>query len=260
MTDDHTIQEMSCSDSKLINTPNLDNITKEGMQFNCCYVTSATFAPSRAVILTGKFSHQYGVTNNLDEFVGKQVTYPKLLRNAGYETAMIGKWHLGSTPTSFDYWSVLPGQGDYYQPEFIEMGKTITEAGYVTDIITHKVINWLENRDESKPFAMVYQQKAPHRNWIPAPRHLGIFEDKYFPEPENLFDKYEGRGAAASGQKMEIKNYMWDAWNFKLASKEELEQFAAKNSIEAIKNGKKHDMDGANSRTGNSIESSTFGI
>lgn len=248
MTDDHTTQAMSCYGSELIETPNLDRIAKEGMRFNNCYVTNAICAPSRAVILSGKFSHVNGVTDNAKVFDGSQVTYPKLLRQAGYQTAMIGKWHLGSTPTGFDYWSVLPGQGNYYQPEFIEMGDTITEDGYVTDVITDKAINWLEKRDTRQPFAMVYQHKAPHRNWMPAPRHLGAFEKKVFPEPATLFDDYTGRGSAAREQEMEIANHMWDAWDFKLATKEELDAFGANHQLEVITDAKHHDVAGANKR------------
>lgn len=248
MTDDHTTQAMSCYGSPLIETPNLDRIANEGMRFNNCYVTNAICAPSRAVILTGKFSHKNGVTDNAKVFDGSQTTYPKLLRKAGYQTAMIGKWHLGSAPTGFDYWSVLPGQGNYYQPEFIEMGDTIKEEGYVTDVITDKAIQWLEKRDTNKPFAMVYQHKAPHRNWMPAPRHLGVFEDKLFPEPETLFDDYKGRGSAAREQEMEIANHMWNAWDFKLATKEELNDFGANHKLEIIADAKHHDVAGANKR------------
>jgi len=249
MTDDHTTQAMSCYGGNLIKTPNIDRIANEGVKFNNCYVTNAICAPSRAVILTGKFSHINGVTGNANVFDGSQQTYPKLLKNAGYQTAMIGKWHLGSSPTGFDYWSVLPAQGDYYQPQFIEMGDTITENGYVTDIITDKAISWLEKRDEKKPFAMIYQHKAPHRNWIPAPRHLGTFENKIFPEPENLFDDYNNRGSAAKQQEMEIANHMWDAWDFKLATKEELDAFGEQNQLQSIKDAKHHDVAGANNRT-----------
>ena len=248
MTDDHTTQAMSCYGSELIETPNLDRIADNGMLFNNCYVTNSICAPSRAVILTGKFSHINGVTDNAVVFDGSQQTYPKLLQEAGYQTSVIGKWHLGSSPTGFDYWSVLPAQGDYYQPQFIEMGDTITEQGYVTDIITKKAIQWIDGRDKNKPFAMVYQHKAPHRNWIPAPRHLGALEDHVFPEPESLFDNYEGRGSAAKEQEMEIANHMWDAYDFKLATQEELEAFGAKNQLEEIKDAKHHDVAGANKR------------
>ena len=231
----------------MIETPNLDRIAKEGMRFNNCYVTNSICAPSRAAILTGKFNHINGVTDNSKVFDGSQMTYPKLLKKAGYETSIVGKWHLGSSPTGFDYWSVLPAQGDYYQPDFIEMGDTIREQGYVTDIITKKAINWLsKSRDNSKPFAMVYQHKAPHRNWIPAPRHLGIFEDKIYPEPETLFDDYEGRGSAAREQAMELENDFWPVWDLKVATRKQLEDFGKNNKVEKIKDAKQHDVDGAN--------------
>lgn len=248
MTDDHTTQAMSCYGSKLIKTPNIDRIANEGVKFNNCFVTNAICAPSRAVILTGKFSHINGVTDNSKVFDASQTTYPKLLQKAGYQTAMIGKWHLGSTPTGFDFWSILPGQGDYYQPDFLEMGDTIRENGYVTDIITDKAIKWLQNKDNSKPFAMVYQHKAPHRNWLPAPRHMGIFENTIFPEPDNLLDDYKGRGKAAHEQEMEIKTHMWDAWDFKLATSEQLDEYGRTHKTENISNAKQHDVDGANKR------------
>ena len=247
MTDDHTTQAMSCYGSKLIETPNLDRIANEGMLFNNCYVTNSICAPSRAAILTGKFNHINGVTDNSKVFDGTQNTYPKLLKKVGYQTAMIGKWHLGSSPTGFDYWSVLPAQGDYYQPDFIEMGDTIREQGYVTDIITKKAINWLsKSRDKSKPFAMVYQHKAPHRNWIPAPRHLRAFENKIFPEPATLFDDYSGRGTAAREQEMSLEKDFWPVWDLKVATREQLENFGKNNKIEKIKDAKQHDVEGAN--------------
>jgi arylsulfatase A-like enzyme len=247
MTDDHTTQAMSCYGSKLIQTPNLDRIAKEGMLFNNCYVNNAICAPSRAAILTGKFSHINGLTDNAKVFDGTQMTYPKLLQQAGYETAVIGKWHLGSTPTGFDFWSVLPEQGDYYQPDFIEMGDTIREMGYVTDIITKKALKWLDkDRDSSKPFAMVYQHKAPHRNWIPAPRHLGIFENTTFPEPETLFDNYEGRGTAAKTQEMQLEHDFWPVWDLKIATREQLEEFGRKTQSKTILDAKQHDVAGAN--------------
>ncbi|SHE81718.1 Arylsulfatase A [Mariniphaga anaerophila] len=249
MSDDHTTQAMSCYGSKLIETPNLDRISEEGMQFEHCYVTNSICAPSRAAILTGKFSHLNGVTDNAKIFDGTQVTYPKILQKAGYQTAVIGKWHLGSSPTGFDYWSVLPGQGDYYQPEFIEMGDTITETGYVTDVITDKAIKWLSEKNQDKPFALVYQHKAPHRNWIPAPRHMGVLENKEFPVPETLFDDYKGRGSAAREQEMEIANHLWDAWDLKLASREELEEFGKNNVLKKITDAKQHDVEGANKRS-----------
>jgi arylsulfatase A-like enzyme len=167
MTDDHTTQAMSCYGGKLIQTPHMDRIAREGIRMDNCYAVNALSGPSRACILTGKFSHINGFTDNASTFDGDQQTYPKLLQKAGYQTAMIGKWHLISMPQGFDYWTILSGQneqGDYYDPDFIENGKPIREKGYVTDIVTDKAIQFLEHRDKSKPFCLLYQQKAPHRN------------------------------------------------------------------------------------------------
>ena len=168
MTDDHTTQAMSCYGGNLIQTPNMDRIANEGIRFDNCYAVNALSGPSRACILTGKFSHENGFTDNASTFNGDQQTFPKLLQQAGYQTAMIGKWHLISEPQGFDHWSILSGQheqGDYYDPDFWEDGKHIVEKGYATDIITDKAIKFLEGRDKNKPFCMMYHQKAPHRNW-----------------------------------------------------------------------------------------------
>ena len=138
---------------------------------------------------------------------------------------MIGKWHLISEPQGFDHWSILSGQheqGDYYDPDFWEDGKHIVEKGYATDIITDKAIKFLEGRDKNKPFCMMYHQKAPHRNWMPAPRHLGIFNNTTFPEPANLFDDYEGRGRAAREQDMSIEHTLTNDWDLKLMTREEM--------------------------------------
>ena len=224
MTDDHTTQAMSCYGGNLIQTPNMDRIANEGIRFDNCYAVNALSGPSRACVLTGKFSHINGFTDNACKFNGDQQTFPKLLQKAGYETSIIGKWHLISEPQGFDYWSVLSGQeeqGDYYDPDFWENGKHITEKGYVTDIITDKAIKWMEGRDKSKPFCMMFHEKAPHRDWMPAPRHLGIFNDVTFPEPENLFDDYKGRQAAAE-QDMSIAKTLKEDWDLKLLTHDEI--------------------------------------
>ena len=224
MTDDHTAQAMSCYGSLLVETPNLDRLAREGMLFESCYVSNAISGPSRACILTGKYSHVNGFTDNSRTFDGDQQTFPKLLHDAGYQTAMIGKWHLNSDPQGFDFWSILVGQGEYYSPLFIENGEERIEPGYVTDVITDKAIGFLERRDKSRPFAMLYYHKAPHRNWMPAQRHLGINDDRVFPEPFNLLDDYSGRGSAARGQAMEIGRDMWPEWDLKLMTPEQLAQ------------------------------------
>ncbi len=225
MTDDHTTQAISAYGSKLTTTPNIDRIANEGIRFDNCYATNALSGPSRACILTGKFSHANGFKDNSSVFNGNQQTFPKILRENGYQTAIFGKWHLISEPQGFDYWSVLGKQnqqGEYYQPEFWENGKMIVEKGYVTDLITDKAIEWLKNKNSDKPFAMMLHQKAPHRNWMPAQRHLGIFNDSVFPEPDNLFDDFATRSAAPKEQDMNIAHTLQNYWDFKLATPEEL--------------------------------------
>ena len=223
MTDDHTMQAMSCYGG-VMQTPNLDRLAREGVRMDRCYVSNALSGPSRACILTGKLSHMNGFTDNSRTFDGDQQTFPKLLHGAGYQTAMIGKWHLNSAPQGFDYWSILKGQGEYYSPLFIEEDGEHVVPGYVTDVITDKAISFLEGRDRSKPFAMLYYHKAPHRNWMPAQRHLGMFEGHTFPEPETLLDDYSGRGSAAREQEMTIARHMWPAWDLKIMTPQELEQ------------------------------------
>jgi len=209
MTDDHASHAMSCYDSKINKTPNLDRIAKEGMRFANCFCTTSICAPCRAVILTGKHSHINGVIDNRKRFDGSQQTFPKLLQKAGYQTAMIGKWHLKTDPTGFDYWSVLIGQGPYYNPPMKTPNGTVKYTGYTTDIITLLALDWLQHkRDKDKPFCLMYQHKAPHRNWQPGPEHLTMYDDVTIPEPETLFDDYSNRGRAAKEQDMSIEKTM----------------------------------------------------
>jgi arylsulfatase A-like enzyme len=208
MSDDHAAQAMSCYGSKINQTPNLDRLAEEGMRLDNCFCTNGICAPSRAVILTGKHSHLNGIIDNRLSFDGSQQTFPKILQQVGYTTAMIGKWHLKSDPTGFDYWNILPGQGHYYNPDLIEMGERKNHIGYVTDIITDISIKWLESIDKSKPFCLMYQHKAPHRNWMPGPQHLTMYDGVEIPEPENLLDDYQGRSPAASEQEMSIAKDM----------------------------------------------------
>lgn len=209
MTDDHAWQSISAYGSRLNETPNIDRIAAEGMRFDRAYVTDAICAPSRAVILTGKHSHLNGVRNNVNVFDGSQQTVQSLLHAAGYRTALIGKWHLKSDPTGFDYWRVLPDQGQYYQPDFRTPDGTVRLDGYVTDIITDLAIDWIrQNRDPERPFLLMYQHKAPHREWLPSPEHLTDFKDAPLPEPATLFDDYAGRGSAAAAAEMRIADHM----------------------------------------------------
>ncbi|GAB6008137.1 sulfatase family protein [Dysgonomonas reticulitermitis] len=227
MTDDHTTQAISVYGGKLVETPNIDRIANEGIRFDNCYATNALSGPSRACILTGKFGHINGFTDNAKTFDGSQETFPMLLQQNGYQTAIIGKWHLISEPRGFDFWSILSGQheqGDYYNPDFIENGQSIQEQGYVTDIITDKAIHYIKDRDTSKPFVLMVHHKAPHRNWMPAERHLGVFNDSVFSEPDNLFDDYKTRSVAPKEQDMSIAKTLTNYWDLKLGTAKELEK------------------------------------
>ena len=215
-TDDHALESISAYGKRFAEiapTPNIDRIAKEGMLFERSYCGNSICGPSRATILTGKHSHLNGfMDNNFSRFDGNQPTFPKMLQKAGYETAVIGKWHLVSNPTGFDHWEVLPDQGSYYNPDFIQMdGSKKRFPGYVTDLIVDKSLDWLKNRkDKSKPFVLMTQQKAPHRNWVPAERHMNLFDDVVLPEPETLFDDYKNRVDAVSKQAMTIsKHFSW---------------------------------------------------
>ena len=208
MTDDHASHALSCYGSKINKTPNLDRIAKEGMLFKNCFCTNSICQPSRAVILTGKYSHINGAIDNKGRFDNRQQTFPKLLQKAGYETAVVGKWHLDREPTGFDYWNILIGQGPYYNPPMIENGKQVKHSGYTTDIITDHCLKWLKDRKSDRPFCLLYHHKAPHRNWQPGPKYLHMYDDVKIPEPETLFDDYSGRGTAAREQDMSIAKTM----------------------------------------------------
>ena len=210
-SDDHAYQAISAyGDSrKLIETPNIDRLAKEGVRFDRCLVPNSICGPSRACVLTGKYNHLNGFYNNTNSrFDPNQMTFPKLLKEAGYRTAVIGKWHLISDPTGFDEWHILPGQGIYYNPPMIHNGERVPHEGYTTDIITDLSIDWMKKQDASKPFLLMCQHKAPHREWSPPLRHLGHDNDRVYPEPETLFDDYSGRGKAERSQDMTLaKSY-----------------------------------------------------
>jgi len=209
MSDDHAYQAISAYSNKLIQTPNIDRIAKEGMLFTNASVTNSICAPSRAVILTGKHSHINGKIDNLSPFDTTNITFPQLLQNAGYQTAMFGKLHFGNNPKGFDEFKILPGQGDYYNPTFNTKQGDTTIVGYVTDIITDLTLDWLEKRrDTARPFLLMHLHKAPHRSWLPAERHYKEFTKKTFPVPETLFDDYTTRGDAARTAEMNILEHM----------------------------------------------------
>jgi arylsulfatase A-like enzyme len=222
-SDDHAYQAISAySGGRLNHTPNIDRIARQGMRFDQCLVTNSICGPSRAVILTGKYSHLNGfIDNSGAPFDGSQQTFPKLLRSAGYQTAIFGKWHLVTDPTGFDAWEVLPGQGSYYNPDFLTPAGRKRREGYCTDIVTDLSLDWLANgRDQSKPFMLMCQHKAPHRNWMPAPDKLHLYDGVTFPEPETLFDNYEHRASPAHKQLMEIGKDMVPGSDLKIFSGE----------------------------------------
>jgi arylsulfatase A-like enzyme len=240
MSDDHAYQAVSAYGGPLKDlapTPNIDRIAAEGMRFDRCLVTNSISGPCRAVVLTGKYSHINGFLTNERQkpFDGSQQTFPKLLQQAGYSTAIIGKWHLISDPTGFDHWEILPGQGNYYNPDFITREGKHTEEGYVTEIITGKCLEWLaKNKDSGKPFMLMMHHKAPHREWQPGPNELTLYKNTTFPEPSTLFDDYSGRGTAEQTQDMTIAGTMRIEEDLKLYRDNSKKKTAGMNRMNAI--------------------------
>jgi len=216
ISDDHTMQAIGSYGATYGLTPNIDRLAAEGALFTRAFVTNSICAPSRAVLVTGKLSHKNGHINNLTEFDGSQDQYQKQLQRAGYETAWIGKWHLGSDPQGFDYWEILPGQGHYYNPDFINMdGSKSRVEGYCTNIITDKATKWLDGRDKTKPFSLVVGHKATHRTWMPDTTDLGATENLAIPLPESFYDRYTGR-VAAQDQDLSIEKTMLMGYDLKM--------------------------------------------
>ncbi len=218
MSDDHAYQAISAYGYKGLNeTPNIDRLATEGAIFTKACVTNSICAPSRAVMLTGKHSFINGKVDNMLPFNWDQENFPKILRANGYQTAMIGKIHLDGIPQGFDFSMVLEGQGHYYNPDFFIDGERKRIEGYCTEIITETALDWLKNkRDQTKPFCLLYHQKAPHRNWLPAPKYVNLYDDVTFDPPANYFDDYEGRGRAAHEQEMEVATHAMWGHDFKL--------------------------------------------
>jgi N-acetylglucosamine-6-sulfatase len=213
-TDDHASQSISAYGSKINQTPHIDRIASEGAIFLNSFCGNSICGPSRASILTGLHSHANGFKTNTDRFDSSQQTFPKLLQKAGYATAMIGKYHLWGDPVGFDHWMVLPGQGEYYNPDLITPDGRVRIPGHCTNVVTDLGLGWLEEgRDKDKPFMLMLQHKAPHRTWMPAPEELGLYRDRDIPEPDTLFDDYKGRGPAAAETTMEIDRHMFFAYD-----------------------------------------------
>jgi arylsulfatase A-like enzyme len=200
MSDDHAAHAISAYGSVVNETPNIDRLATEGARFDNVFCGNAICAPSRATILSGTHSHVNGVRTLADRFDGTQVTFPQLLQQGGYQTAIFGKWHLGhgdeADPTGFDNWSILPGQGAYHDPRFYVEGEDRQFEGYATDLITDFSLDWLERRDPDRPFMLMTHHKAPHRPWEPDDKHATLYDDIEMPEPPTFDDDYATRPAA----------------------------------------------------------------
>ncbi len=214
-SDDHACQAISAYPGGILDelapTPSIDRIAQEGLLFEKSFCTNSICGPSRASILTGKHSHLNGFLGNGYQFDGHQQTFPVLMQKAGYRTALIGKWHLGTDPVGFDHWEVLPGQGSYYNPDLKQMdGEMRRYQGHCNDVVTSITLNQLEKvKGSQEPFLIMAQYKAPHRNWAPAERHLTLFDEVTFPEPDTLFDNYANRSKTLQEQTMSIAKDMY---------------------------------------------------
>jgi arylsulfatase A-like enzyme len=204
MSDDHAAHAISAYGSRINRTPNIDRLAQGGVRMTNCFCTNSICTPSRAAILTGQYSHRNGVYTLADQLDGSRNNVAKEMQRAGYQTGMIGKWHLVTDPTGFDYWNILPGQGVYYDPVFIDRGEKKKYQGYCTDLITDFSIDWMKRRDPNKPFFLMCHHKAPHRPWDPAPKYAHLFDGQTMPEPGNLLDHYEGRPRAVAAVKMRV--------------------------------------------------------
>jgi arylsulfatase A-like enzyme len=220
-SDDHAGQAIGACGSRINRTPNIDRLASGGAIFRNSFCTNGICAPSRAVVLTGKHSHRNGKIDNSGAFDMSQPTFNKMLQASGYQTALIGKWHLQADPAGFDHWAVLPGQGHYYNPDFLTPAGPQRHEGYVTKIITDRALDWLEgSREKGRPFLLMCQHKAPHRNWMPAPDKLDLYEGEDIPEPETLFDDGQGRASPFQHQEMTVARHLQPAYDLKITPPE----------------------------------------
>ena len=211
MTDDQQFTQMSCAGHPILQTPNMDRLAAGGVRFENAFCTNSLCAPSRASVITGCLSHVHGILGNSEradaiETLDQSLpTFPKLLQEAGYRTALIGKWHIRQDPVGFDDWRILPGQGVYFDPDFIHRGETRKEAGYATDITTDFALDFLKAGADGQPWCLVYQHKAPHRPFTPAPRHAKLWDDIKWPKPATYDDDYATRAVAKEAQDMKFE-------------------------------------------------------
>lgn len=222
MCDDHSYQTISAYGSevsKLAPTPNIDRLANEGMLFERAFVENSLSAPSRACLMTGLYSHQNGQKQLCEGIDTTKTFFTELLQKDGYETGLVGKWHLMCEPKGFDYYHVLNDQGQYYNPTFKNKetnGEFVEEKGYATSLITEHALEFLNHRDKNKPFCLMVHHKAPHRNWMPEQKYLDLYEEVEFPVPSTFWDNYETRGVAAHSQKLNIANAMELIQDFKV--------------------------------------------
>ncbi|MCG8648867.1 MAG: sulfatase [Pirellulales bacterium] len=216
-TDDHACQSIGAYGSKINQTPHIDRLAREGAVFTNSFCANSICGPSRACVLTGKHSHKNGFySNGRGPFNGRQFTFPQALQKAGYQTAMIGKWHLNSTPTGFDHWDILPGQGAYYNPDFINAAGKRRIEGYCTTITTDLAIEWLDQRDSDQPFLLMCQHKAPHRTWAPDLKYLHRYSDQDIAEPATLFDDWKNRSSTLATNAMSIDRHFYYHYDLKV--------------------------------------------
>lgn len=222
LSDDHAYQAISAYGGTLMQTPNIDRIAREGVIFHKAYVTNSICGPSRAVLLTGKYSHKNGFRDNANSrFDGSQDSFAKQLQAAGYQTAWIGKWHLETKPQGFDFWQILPGQGHYFNPDFLMMdGSKKRVEGYVSTVTEDLAESWLDKRNAQKPFCLVIGHKATHRTWMPDLPDMGRFDQVNFPLPSNFYDTYQNREAARV-QDMTIEKTMIMGYDLKMFPKDQ---------------------------------------
>tara|TARA_A100001037_G_scaffold292877_1_gene308766 strand:+ start:249 stop:1748 length:1500 start_codon:yes stop_codon:yes gene_type:complete len=220
-SDDHATQAISAYGSKINRTPNIDRIAREGAIFRNNFCANSICGPSRATILTGKHSHKNGFMRNGNRFDPEQTTFPKLLRKVDYRTAVFGKWHLGTEPTGFDEWMVYPGQGSYYRPDYRTPEGKKTIPGYSVEVTTNLALDFLKKQKKDRPFLLMCQYKAPHRNWMPGPKYLTKYDDVSIPEPDTLFDDYTKRASVLGKHKMGIDAHMSFFYDLKVEGHED---------------------------------------